>query len=1275
MTLRFNLLIFVCVCGLIFESFAQTSSSSQNITLTWDNYSLKDTLSGNQRTILYFHDATNLYETGGLPIFIQRIPLKQLSDSIFVKIFPLISGEDNSTDVVSSEFLNNEYQFFIKKLEINGKAYGQVGILPVRIHPIHNKIEVLEKFHLEITVKEQAFQNFPQLKMGTIQSVLSQGEWYKIQIAETGIYKISFETLQSQGINLSGIDPRNIHIHGNGGRVLPEANNMTRYDDLMEMSIYIFGEEDGKFDPGDYILFYAQGPGSWAFNTQTKRFQFDKHPYSDFAYCYITINNSKGKRIQLNPLPEVEATQTITTFTAYIHHEEDLINLGKSGRQWYGESFDIQNTMNFAISLEGVVNGSRVLLESAVVASSYSISNMKISVGETPFLVQTISPIPPPSLDSDYGKRSIDTASFKANSTTVSLSYKYIKPLNSSQAWLDYFTINYQRNLSFSGSQMSFRKPMHYSSTQVVRYKIGNASQNIQIWEVTNALRPMRMQTQLAGNTLTFDSKNDTLREFIAFDGSKFLNPTFIGKVPNQNLHGMIDADYIIISHPDFLSQAQELANIHESENQFNVKIVTPEMVYNEFSSGIQDPSAIRDFMRHLRLSSGNIRKPAYLLLFGDASYDYKDRIQGNTNFVPTYQSDESLNPSYSFATDDYFTFLDQSEGKGGGGTPDLCVGRIPVFTQQQADDYMKKFKQYISVSTTSMGEWRTNLCFVADDEDNNSHLRQADGLANFIDTTYPHFNIDKIFLDAYDQITTPGGQRYPDVNKDITQRIENGLLIINYTGHGGELGWAHERILEISDINSWNNFYKLPLFITATCEFSRYDDPQRVSAGEYVFLNPKGGGIALFTTSRLTYGGSNITLNQNFYKYAFERTNGQYRTLGEIIMIAKQKSGSDLNWIKFILLGDPALKLAYPENKVSALTINNTSIEISTDTLKALSNVSITGEVTDPLSYPLHKFNGTVTTTIFDKVSLIKTKANDPESKPTTFALRKNIIYKGLSEVKNGKFYMNFIVPKDIEYKIGEGKICFYACSDKDDAAGYFAPVYVGGINTNAQIDNTPPSIHLFMNDLNFKDGGITDENPVLLAFISDENGINTVGSGIGHDIVAILDNNSNNPLILNNYYKSDLNTYTSGSIAYPLFNLEEGDHEIRLTAWDVYNNSATSKLKFTVKNSASFIISNLYNYPNPFYDKTYFVFEHNKSSEEMQVEIRIMDIYGRVVKTIAHTIFFTGYCSQPIEWDGASDNGKRLSQGIYIYQLTLTDSKGNARQKSGKLMISKNQ
>jgi hypothetical protein len=493
----------------------------------------------------------------------------------------------------------------------------------------------------------------------------------------------------------------------------------------------------------------------------------------------------------------------------------------------------------------------------------------------------------------------------------------------------------------------------------------------------------------------------------------------------------------------------------------------------------------------------------------------------------------------------------------------------------------------------------------------------------------------------------------------------------MNYTGHGGELGWAHERVLEISDINNWNNIKNLPLFITATCEFSRYDDPERVSAGELVFLNPHGGSIAMFTTARLTYGGSNLTLNKSFLKWAMLRQNNKYLPLGDIVRLAKSESGTDINGKKFIFLGDPALELAHPSNKINTLTINGKPISEIPDTLKALSSVTITGEITDPDGIKLADFNGTVYPTIFDKPSTITTKGNDPDSYQEDYQLQKNIIYKGQAEVSNGNFSFSFIVPRDIEYRMGTGKISYYAENGEVDASGFYKNVLIGGIDETTLADTVPPEISLFMNDTNFVDGSITGESPVLLAYISDKNGINTVGNGIGHDLSAILDNDTRNPNILNDYYKADYGTYTSGVITFPFYDLSDGLHTIKLTVWDVYNNSASKTLRFMVVNGQTLRLENLSNYPNPFSESTNFVFEHNQASENLTATIHIYNLAGQLVKTIAQAIDFNGYRTNPIPWNGTADNGKKLSQGFYIYRVTLTEGAEKAAEATGRLVI----
>ncbi len=1273
-------LILLLICPNIF--WAQSLFTHQKeFSLQWDKF-LNTDERGHATYFYYFDGCINNFQFGTFPVLAWKIPVSSIHARLDnLRIISLEALEVPVDHLFNAEFLTQQILHTSEIIEIEGKIYLQVDVLPmkkIQQQDNYTWVEFLKKLTLEADVVDFLDNEGDQLKASTsaiLQSSMAEDSWYKLKIPQHGIYKITYNDLLALGINPGNIDPRHIRLHGNGGGILPEGNSIERHDDIREMAIRVVGESDGRFDPEDYILFYAEGPDSWVYNETERRFNYLKNPYSDQAYCFLVVGTRPGLRIERFPIPEIPVSVILTQFTDRLHYEKDLVHLTKSGRQWFGEPFDVQTNYSFNLSLDGVEAGSKVWFKSAVVARSFVHSTMKVSAAGTVLMQQSIGSVPSSGLEAEFAKRVVDTVTFKVEEKDVKISYQYLKPLNSSQAWLDYFTVNWRRSLSFSSGQMSFRQPLPFSSTEAAKYHISTSASALEVWDITDPTRPQALQLTSTNGGVEFVSLCDRMREFIAFDGSSFLTPEPIGVVPNQNLHGLADVDYIIISHPVFLEQAQQLADIHRQLHDMRVEVVTPEMVYNEFSSGVQDPTAIRDFMRHLKRVSQNQNKPKYLLLFGDASYDYKDRIQGNTNFIPTYQSIETLNPVYTFATDDYFVLLDSTEGKGAVGVPDMAVGRIPVTTVEQASSYIAKVKNYLTRNEKTLGDWRTNLCFVADDEDGNTHLRQANELAEYVNNNHPVFHINKIYLDAYDQVSTPGGQRYPEATEAINQQVNNGALLINYTGHGGETGWAHERILEVSDINAWKNFNRLPLFVTATCEFSRYDDPQRVSAGEYVFLNPSGGGIALFTTARLTFGGSNITLNRSFIKYLFLKSNGKYPTLGTAVLRAKQEGGSDLNGKKFILLGDPALTLAYPENNVFALTLNGISVDQPFDTLKALSNITITGEVTDPLGHHLSEFTGLVTATIFDKESLVVTKGNDPGSNPTQFTLRKNVVYKGKASVENGYFSFSFIVPKDIEYKLGNGKINFYVQSDKADAAGYFNRIVVGGINANAGLDDKPPIIQLYMNDLNFMDGGITDENPMLIARLRDESGINTVGSGIGHDIVAILDDDTRHPIILNPYYTSDLGTFTSGSLQYRFKNLSEGEHVLKLTAWDVYNNSSTAALKFVVRNSSMATIDRFYNYPNPFTYNTWFVFEHNQAGGRIESIIEIYDLSGRKVKILKYTTDLAGYRSEPIGWDGKADNGALLRQGYYIARLTLTDEKGNVMVKNTRIIKGGNQ
>jgi len=547
-----------------------------------------------------------------------------------------------------------------------------------------------------------------------------------------------------------------------------------------------------------------------------------------------------------------------------------------------------------------------------------------------------------------------------------------------------------------------------------------------------------------------------------------------------------------------------------------------------------------------------------------------------------------------------------------------------------------------------------------------------AEKMAIRLDTAYGNLNIDKIYLDAYAQGSTSGGQRAPLVNEAINRRIEKGTLIMNYTGHGGEAGWAHERILEISDINNWSNYDKLPIFITATCEFSRYDDPTRVSAGELVLLNPNGGAVSLFTTARATYGSPNFDLNNAMYDFMFEKIDGEYPRFGDIIRLAKNKLGGvSGNDRKFILLGDPALRLAYPEHDVNTLKINNIVVSNLSDTIKALQKVTVTGSVVDEGGSVITSFNGIIRPTVFDKPTKVKTLVTDPDSKPFTFELLLAILYKGKAKVTDGEFSFTFIVPKDISYNYGYGKISYYADNTLTDASGYYEKILIGGFDSNIPPDVHGPEIQIYMNDENFAFGGITDENPILLAFVSDSSGVNTVGTGIGHDIVTTLDSDNDKSVIINDYYESDIDSYTTGVIRYPFSSIPNGSHSLKLKVWDVHNNSSESYTEFVVAESAELAIDHVLNYPNPFTTSTAFYFDHNQPNTMLEVLVQIYTVSGRLIKTIDEFVITDGYRSEPIYWDGLDDFGDRIGRGVYIYKIRVRSYDGSYAEKLEKLVI----
>ncbi len=1096
-------------------------------------------------------------------------------------------------------------------------------------------------------------------------SVLSTGQWFRIAVTDDGIYRIDFSKLKQLGLD----NPSNPKIYGNNSGQLSYYNNDPKPDDLKEIAIHLETGKDGIFNEGDYLLFYGKGTGKWVFNNSSNEFDFVRHNYSDTAVYFLTSAPAPGKRVEIATEPTGVATYKSSTSDALYIHEKEIKNLIKSGREWYQPISAFAGiTVNPGFIDIVPSEGMRYRLR---VVDRASVSTMfRFYEGQT--LRESVQ-VPPVNL---YDYTGIQAQIVESDGSLVPLSSSpvfEIKYYNNGEpgehGWLDYVILQGRKRNSFTGKLMQYFDSKSVSPGSITEFSVISSDNNIILWDITDPFNAKIINFVRSSDSLKFKAETDSLRSYLAFVPGNAVVPLINPKsVSNQNLHGSDQADMIIVTHPLFKDYAAKLAAIHMNNGGLVSLIVTPDQIYNEFSGGIRDIAAIRNFIRMKYLKQQGTGHPLkYLLLFGDGSYENKTLPPDNPNFIPTWQSQNSNVIVTSFTSDDFYGLLDDGEGEADG-TEDIGIGRLPVSDTVQAGIILSKIARYIN--PLNNGEWKNVITLVADDEDGNSHMNDSEGLSSFLSDSVPSFNINKIYIDAFKQVTSSNGQSYPDVNKAINDRINSGCLILNYVGHGSETGLAHERIVKTDDINSWSNIDKLPLFITATCEFSRFDDVDlnvitremtaKTSAGEMVLLSSKGGGIALMSTTRVVYSAPNYMLNKNIFDYAFDRDkSGNPLALGDIIKLAKNNSGTGPNKRNFSLLGDPALCLAYPwHGQVITDSVNHVDLTGNIDTLKALSLVTVSGHIEDIKGKPAAGFDGVVSSLVYDKEKKIRTLANDG-GPVMEFNLRNNILYSGKTIATNGRFKFNFIVPRDIDYNFGKGKISYYASDKKADMNGSLNDIIVGGFTNTVFKDTIGPEIFLYLNDTLFRNGGLTDNNPVMLAIIEDKGGINTTGSGIGHDLTGYLDNQPNNSFVLNNYFVNDFNNYMRGRIIYNLSDLSDGTHNLTVKAWDNFNNSSEKTVVFLVRNGEHFILNNLVNYPNPFFSETRITAEHNRPNAELDITVNIFNINGQIMKIIKTSVTSTGYLLPPILWNGNDDGGKRVGRGIYPYSVTVTDEK----------------
>ena len=1112
-------------------------------------------------------------------------------------------------------------------------------------------------------------------------SVLSTGSWYKIGVTESGIYRIDRALLQALGINTQQLDPRTLQLFGNGGGMLPQPNSTPRPDDLTENAIWVAGETDGRFDEADYALFYAQGPHTWQHTGDNPAFRHSHNIYSDTAYYFIRVGAAKGLRVSQREQAS-GAGPTIDSYNERLYHERDLKNMVYSGREWYGEDFSaFTPTREISLPVSDLVPGSDVRLTAFLMANSSAESSYTLRLNSHHLGTQTISgrgtfPYHPEGINSSSTYTLSQQVLGQPTELKVGISFS-TGSNSTALGFLNYLALNYERQLKLYGDQTSFRSIASLANP-VSTFRLTGAPASTQVWDVTNPLQPVIQQTTTSASDLIFSAPTEQLREFVAFRNNTGLKPRAFGSVVNQDLHSHnLDGrlDLVILTHPRFLQAANRLAAHRQQHSNMKVEVVTTNQVYNEFSSGAQDVTAIRDYMRMLYTRSSKQGDDViYLLLFGDASYDYKNRLPNNTNFVPVYQSRQSLHPISSYSSEDYYGFLDEDEGKWaenstGDHLLDIGIGRLPVKTAMEATTVVNKIIAYDSPG--HFGKWRSQVTFVADDGDFNEHLNDAEFLSNYLEREHINYNPNKVYLDLYPQKAVANGQRSPEAVAAIEKAVERGSLIVNYTGHGNEVNWAWEQILTASHTNNWRNKDRLAFLLTATCEFGRYDDPRRSSGAELALLNPQGGAIGLLTTTRPVFSSGNRVLNRNFFKAALQPVDGRMPRLGDVVRLTKNNSLTDqtnssrgVNNRNFTLLADPSQQLAYPHLQAHITQINGQPA--GADTLGALGKVYMKGMITNADGNLASDFEGTLHITVFEKPMTRRTLGdNTPErtgeppipggKQPVPIQLRENIVYAGQASVSSGAFELSFVVPKDIDHRYGLGKISLYASSATHDAMGADTAIVIGGTASGIAMDNTPPVIQLFMDDESFVSGSMTSQNPILLAKLFDDNGLNTAGIGSGREMVAILDEGTDQAIVLNDYYTADRDSYQSGTIRYPFKDLTEGPHTLLLKVWDTHNNSADKRLDFIVSNNEKLVITKLLNYPNPFSTNTTFHFNHNRAGENLDIHIQIFSVSGKLVKTLHGTSHASESHLNEIKWNGRDEFNGTLARGVYVYRIIV--------------------
>ncbi|WP_313384041.1 type IX secretion system sortase PorU [Chishuiella sp.] len=1256
--------------------FQFTYLFGQNYKINWENNQTIFLTNGNKINLPYFSNKDN-YSIGSynIPNFIVELN----SNNNSVEITNVTQSEvyngltDINIDIIPNQLSYSSY----KVIDTNGQEKLVVKIIPFLKKD--NKVFKIESFSISQNsiLNRSLTSNRTSIDNSTT-SVLENGEWFKIKVSNDGVFKLDKNFFTKSGIP-TNFNPKSLKIYGNGEGRLMENLTKDRVGALQEIPIKFIGEDDNSFDSDDYVLFYAKGPHQWYRDNSTtpENIKLRYNLYDNYSYYFITYNGTNGKRIS-SFSPSGNAIKTFNTFDNLQYHKKDSINLNSLGQTWVGENLTSNTGFSTSFKANNIDASADAYLRYSIVGKNANNNSFNLSINGQLFSGSLGTSV-------FYNNEQNQKVNLNSNSIDVNINTNGSNP--SGLGYLNFLQLRFKDNLIYNNNQFSFRFLENINNGSTYGFTLTNSA-NVNVWNVSNIHQISEILPE--NNLFKFSTINQN--EFVAFKNENiFTNVESVGRIANQSIRNLKNIDYVVITHPRYLDQANRLASFRKANNKINTAVVTTEQVYNDFSSGSQDPIAIRDFLKFLKDNQNSNLK--YVVLFGATTYDPKNRISDYTNYLPTFIDEPSGTLENAISTDDYFAMLNDNvemlqnnvDGvyKYDARWLDIAVGRIPASNTSEAKVLVDKIISYyekVQSKGTSYGDWRTKIMAVTDN-DNNVYTPNFD---QALDTEFNKaqnqiYTLNKVYTGAHSPESTSAGVRYPTVNEAITNGIELGTNFLMYYGHGGPRSWAQERIITFEELTSLSNFNsvysRLPIVTTVTCDFTIWDLPQYNSAGEAMLKNANGGALSMITTNRPIGTGYGDTMNSYLVEEFFKRDGLENQSIGYVLNNSKINHSATNSYHKSVsILGDPMLAIHRPQQDIEITSIKtNKDLDVlNGGKLQALDFVTITGNISQFNSTTIDaNFNGKIAISMFEKEQE-NTLLSESDWAGKIFKTENKTIYKGTAKVENGNFTIQFYVPKDINYDLGNRKLKFYAWDEdrKKDASGV-SIVQLEGINENGLNDNERPQGKLYMNNLNFANGGITDRSPYLIACLTDNTGINSSGSSIGHDIVATIDGKIQDAYILNDYFdggdanpciNKNFEDYQKGQVMYQLKNLELGQHAVNLKFWDINNNSNTATLDFVVMESGSgqLHIDKLLNWPNPFVKNTFFQFEHNCSSE-LDVMVQIFTISGKLVKTIRQTVsaepFREGYRTgkYAIEWDGLDDFGDKIGKGVYIYKVNV--------------------